>query len=42
MFLLIFFGILFPGNLRELTRLEKENKIRPSPEIDAFMKVAIF
>nr|GEV71750.1 ABC transporter G family member 31 [Tanacetum cinerariifolium] len=30
----------FAGNLRELTRLEKENKIRPSPEIDAFMKAS--
>ncbi|KAJ0554077.1 putative ABC-type sulfate transporter [Helianthus annuus] len=31
----------FAGNLmRELTRLEKEKKIRPSPEIDAFMKAA--
>ncbi|XP_024981119.1 ABC transporter G family member 31 [Cynara cardunculus var. scolymus] len=28
----------FAGNLRELTRLEKENHIRPSPEVDAFMK----
>ncbi|KAI3678493.1 hypothetical protein L6452_37788 [Arctium lappa] len=28
----------FAGNLRELTRLEKENHIRPSPELDAFMK----
>ncbi|CAH1419416.1 unnamed protein product [Lactuca virosa] len=30
----------FAGNLRELTRLEKENKIRPSPEVDAFMKAS--
>ncbi|KAJ9565282.1 hypothetical protein OSB04_001248 [Centaurea solstitialis] len=28
----------FAGNLRELKRLEKEHHIRPSPEIDAFMK----
>ncbi|GKB09304.1 ABC transporter G family member 31, partial [Tanacetum coccineum] len=28
------------GNLTELTRLEKENNIRPSPEIDAFMKAS--
>ncbi|KAD6119877.1 hypothetical protein E3N88_11148 [Mikania micrantha] len=31
----------FAGNLmKELTRLEKEKKIRPSPEIDAFMKAS--
>nr|GEX58236.1 ABC transporter G family member 31 [Tanacetum cinerariifolium] len=30
----------FVGNLRELTSLEKENKIRPSPKIDAFIKVS--
>nr|XP_043635485.1 ABC transporter G family member 31 [Erigeron canadensis] len=30
----------YAGNLRELTHLEKENKIRPSPEIDAFMKAS--
>lgn len=27
--------------MTELTRLEKERNIRPSPEIDAFMKVII-
>ena len=27
--------------LKELARLEKERKIRPSPDIDAFMKVVI-
>ncbi|KAK1392228.1 ABC transporter G family member 31 like [Heracleum sosnowskyi] len=30
----------FAGFLEDLTRLEKENNIRPSPEIDAFMKAS--
>ncbi|XP_071737932.1 ABC transporter G family member 31-like [Rutidosis leptorrhynchoides] len=30
----------FSGNLRELSRLEKEKKIQPNPEIDAFMKAS--
>lgn len=27
------------GYMDDLTRLEKEKNVRPSPEIDAFMKV---
>ena len=27
--------------MKDLVRLEKERNIRPSPEIDAFMKVVI-
>ncbi|KAL5814771.1 hypothetical protein ACOSQ4_025412 [Xanthoceras sorbifolium] len=30
----------FAGYMKDLTRLEKEKKIRPSPEIDAFMKAS--
>ncbi|KAK1312861.1 ABC transporter G family member 31 [Acorus calamus] len=30
----------FAGYLEDLSRLEKENNIRPTPEIDAFMKAA--
>ncbi|KAK1311612.1 ABC transporter G family member 31 [Acorus calamus] len=30
----------FSGYLEDLSRLEKENNIRPTPEIDAFMKAA--
>ena len=29
------------GYMKDLVRLEKERNIRPSPEIDAFMKVVI-
>ena len=29
------------GYMKDLSRVEKERKIRPSPEIDAFMKVVI-
>lgn len=29
------------GYMKDLDRLEKERNIRPSPEIDAFMKVVI-
>lgn len=34
-------NLSFAGYMEDLTRLEKEKNIRPSPEIDAFMKVAI-
>ncbi|KAE8039264.1 hypothetical protein FH972_011692 [Carpinus fangiana] len=30
----------FAGYMKDLNRLEKENNIRPSPEIDAFMKAS--
>ncbi|KAH7549895.1 hypothetical protein JRO89_XS13G0101800 [Xanthoceras sorbifolium] len=32
----------FAGYMKDLTRFEKEKNIRPSPEIDTFMKVAIY
>lgn len=35
------FDIIFVGYMKDLTRLEKERGVRPSSEIDAFMKVSI-
>ena len=35
------FKLWFAGYMNDLTRLEKERNIRPSPEIDAFMKVVV-
>lgn len=37
----IFLSLLLVAYINDLNRLEKERNIRPSPEIDAFMKVVI-
>lgn len=39
MFSVVLSIFTYTGYLEDLTRLEKERNIRPSPEIDAFMKV---